>query len=390
MPRQPGQVRKEAAVTSPTWVVVSLSPQPTLIRGTHGRWCDPSGVVLLNGKLPPVDDILALLGWDADFQAQVTAEDEGSVPVRVTAVHRARIEGLGAAGEVDLVPASTLSTSTVAVGDWLLSRPHLAVRVLDRRSLISRKAAGSTVARQVIAANLDSLLIVSSCNADFNAARMERFLVLAASAGVEPVVVLTKADTCPDPEVFASQARALKRSMAVVLLDAKRDDVRMALATWCKPGRTVALLGSSGVGKTTIANALTGGQAPVQDIRDDDAKGRHTTTGRYLVAMAEGGWLIDTPGMREVQLTDASDGIDLLFDDLTEAALRCKFTNCKHGTEPGCAVQALIASGAETVDRFQRWQKLLVEDRVNSETVLTSNTRAAVRAARKTPGKRRG
>ena len=222
------------------------------------------------------------MGWSGQFSAQVTESDV--VPVRVTAVHRARIQALGAMGAVDLIPASTLSTSTVAVGDWVVARDGVALRVLDRHSLVARKAAGSNVARQVIAANLDALFIVSSCNADFNAGRMERFLVLAASAGVEPVVVLTKADTAENPGSFVTQAQALKSGLAVVLMDAKRGDVRGQLAPWCGPGQTVALLGSSGVGKTTIANALTGGAAAVQEVRDDDAKGRHTTTGRWWLA----------------------------------------------------------------------------------------------------------
>lgn len=330
-------------------------------------------------------DNLAALGWGDDFAEQVTAEDAGTVPVRVTAVHRARIEVLGEGGTLDLIPASNLSTSNVAVGDWLMAREGVALRVLDRRSLVARKAAGSGVARQLIAANLDSLLVVSSCNADFNLGRMERFLVLAASAGVEPVVVLTKADTAVDPEAYVAEARSLKRGLPVVLLDAKRGDVRGALAQWCKAGRTVALLGSSGVGKTTIANALTGGAAAVQDVRDDDAKGRHTTTGRYLVAMAEGGWLIDTPGMREVQLTDAGEGIGLLFDDLTALALTCKFRNCKHEGEPGCAIQAAIVAGDVEPARLARWKKLMGEDGANSATLQLSQQRAG--AARKGPGK---
>ncbi len=370
MPRQPGQVRKEAAVTSPTWVVVDLSPfSPSLAEVPNVRLSLPHG--------PKLSDVLAELGWTAHFSDQ--PGEPNSFAARVTAVHRARIEALGEAGAVDLIPASTLSTSTVAVGDWLLARGMVALRVLDRTSLVSRKAAGSGVARQVIAANLDALFIVSSCNADFNAGRMERFLVLAASAGVEPVVVLTKADTAADPLAFVAEAKALKKGLSVVLMDAKRGDVRAALAPWCGPGQTVALLGSSGVGKTTIANALTGGLAAVQDVRDDDAKGRHTTTGRYLVAMTGGGWLIDTPGMREVQLTDAYDGIELFFDDLTQLALTCKFRNCRHEGEPGCAVQAAVASGDLDPARLARWQKLLAEDGTNTATMETSAVRAAGR-----------
>ena len=317
------------------------------------------------------------MGWSGQFSAQVTESDV--VPVRVTAVHRARIQALGAMGAVDLIPASTLSTSTVAVGDWVVARDGVALRVLDRHSLVARKAAGSNVARQVIAANLDALFIVSSCNADFNAGRMERFLVLAASAGVEPVVVLTKADTAENPESFVTQAQALKSGLAVVLMDAKRGDVRGQLAPWCGAGQTVALLGSSGVGKTTIANALTGGAAAVQEVRDDDAKGRHTTTGRYLVAMTDGGWLIDTPGMREVQLSDAYDGIGLFFDDLTALSLTCKFRNCRHAGEPGCSVQGAIAAGHLDPARLVRWQKLLAEDGTNTATMETSALRAAGR-----------
>ena len=318
---------------------------------------------------------MAALGWSAQFSDQVIEPDV--FPARVTAVHRARIEALAEVGAVDLIPASTLSTATVAVGDWVVVRDRVALRVLDRHSLVARKAAGSGVARQVIAANLDALFIVSSCNADFNAGRMERFLVLAASAGVEPVVVLTKADTAADPHDFMAQAQALKSGLAVVLMDAKRGDVRALLAPWCGPGQTVALLGSSGVGKTTIANALTGGAAAVQEVRDDDAKGRHTTTGRYLVAMTNGGWLIDTPGMREVQLSDAYDGIGLFFDDLTALSLTCKFRNCRHAGEPGCAVQGAIAAGDLDPARLVRWQKLLAEDGTNTATMETSALRAA-------------
>ena len=176
-------------------------------------------------------DILAELGWSNDFLRQLDLDEAATVtPARVTAVHRARIEAMGADGALDLIPNSNLSTADVAVGDWLLAKDGVALRILDRHSLVARKAAGSAVARQLIAANLDSLLVVSSCNADFNAARLERFLVLAASAGVEPVVVLTKADTCPDPDVYLAQARALKRGLAVVALDAKRADVRKVLS----------------------------------------------------------------------------------------------------------------------------------------------------------------
>ena len=322
-----------------------------------------------------MNDRLAALGWTAEFQRQVEIDEIGVVtPARVAAVHRSRVAALAADGPLDLIPASGDSTGDYAVGDWVLARGGIVLRVLARRTLLARKAAGTGVARQLIAANLDTVLIVSSCNADFNVGRLERYLVLAASAGIEPVVLLTKADMA-DPQGFVEQAQAMQHGLAVVALNAKAQGVAVALAEWCRRGQTVALLGSSGVGKTTLANALTGGAAEVQDIRDDDAKGRHTTTGRYLVEMSGGGWLIDTPGVRELQLTDASDGIGALFDDIAVLAGDCRFSDCRHGFEPGCAVQAAIAAGTLDAGRLARWQKLKREDRFNSETLHQAHLR---------------
>lgn len=334
---------------------------------------------------------LADLGWTADFMRQLELDEIGTTePGRVTGVHRNRLETLTAEGARDLIPASDMNTGDVAVGDWVLARGAVALRVLDRRTELQRKAAGTGMARQLIAANVDTALIVSSCNADFNVGRLERYLVLCASSGIEPVLILTKADTASDPDDFVAKGRALQRGLAVVALNAKAGQVRHELAEWCRKGRTVVLLGSSGVGKTTLSNALTGGNAAVQDIREGDAKGRHTTTARSLVAMAEGGWLIDTPGVRELQLTDVSDGIDALFDDLTALALTCRFTNCAHEVEPGCAVQAAIAAGDLEPDRLSRWQKLLREDRFNSESIHQAHQRARNfgKMHRKIPDKR--
>jgi ribosome biogenesis GTPase len=320
---------------------------------------------------------LAALGWTPDFVAQMDLDEIATTtPARVSGVHRTRLETLTVDGPRDLIPASDLNTGDVAVGDWLLTRGEVALRVLTRRTLLQRKAAGTGMARQLIAANVDTALIVSSCNADFNSARLERYLILCASSQITPVLVLTKADTAPDPDSYLIAGRALHPGLAVLTLNAHDGTVRAALSDWCRKGQTVVLLGSSGVGKTTLSNALTGGSAAVQDIRDDDAKGRHTTTARSLTAMADGGWLIDTPGVRELQLTDVSDGIDALFDDLTSLALTCRFTNCRHEGEPGCAIQTAIAAGQIDQTRLDRWHKLLREDRFNSESLHAAHQRA--------------
>ena len=193
--------------------------------------------------------MLADLGWNPDFLRQLEPEDIGTTdPVRVSTVHRSRVEAIGAAGPVALPLPSAMSSADIAVGDWLLTRAGVILRRLDRRSLLSRKAAGSGLAEQLIAANLDTLFVVTSCNNDFNEGRLERFLVLAAQAEVEPVLILTKSDLCRDPQAFVDRAKTLSRGLVVLALDARQDSARATLADWCGPGRTLALLGSSGVG----------------------------------------------------------------------------------------------------------------------------------------------
>ena len=321
-------------------------------------------------------DILADLGWTADFLRQVELDETGSTdPIRVSTVHRSRVEAMGANGPVALPLPSSLSSAGIAVGDWLLTRDGVILRRLDRRSLLTRKAAGSGLAEQVIAANLDTLFVVTSCNHDFNEGRMERFLVLAAQAEVTPVLILTKADLSRDPQAFIDRAQAMSRGLAVLALDARQDAAREKLADWCGPGRTLALLGSSGVGKSTLANALTGAGQDTGGIREDDAKGRHTTTSRNMLPMIGGGWLIDTPGMRELQLTDVGDGIEAFFDDIASLARACRFSDCRHESEPGCAIRAAIDAGEVSEARLHRWEKLKREDRHNTEALHLAHAR---------------
>ena len=294
------------------------------------------------------------------------------MPARVVSVHRSRLELLTEAGPTAIEPGAT---GGFAVGDWLLLEDGALVRRLDRKSELARKAAGTGIERQLIASNVDTLFIVTSCNADFNLNRLERYLALAADAGSESVILLTKADLAEDAEDYVREAEKLARGQIALPVNALDPAVTEALAPWTKPGRTVALVGSSGVGKTTLMNALTGRHDATQGIREDDAKGRHTTTHRELVGLPGGAWLIDTPGMRELRLTDITDGIAAVFDDVEELAATCRFRDCAHETEPGCAVQAAVAAGDLDPRRVANWQKLKREDRYNNETIAEARAR---------------
>lgn len=316
------------------------------------------------------------LGWSAFFLSQLALCEISLTPARVAAVHRDRLDLLSAKGPLSLSPGHGAPTGTFAVGDWVLTDAGRLVRRLDRRSLLARRAAGTGSDEQLIAANVDTLFVTTSCNADFNPARIERYLALAAEAGTEAVIVLTKADLVAGDRNHARTAERLARGIVVVEIDARDPDAAAQLAPWCKSGQTVALVGSSGVGKTTLANALTGRQDDTAAIREDDAKGRHTTTFRALRPLAAGGWLIDTPGMRELRLTDVADGIDAVFGDVTELAARCRFRDCAHGAEPGCAVRTAIEEGRLDPGRLRRWEKLRREDRMNSETLAEARARS--------------
>ncbi|WP_226623661.1 ribosome small subunit-dependent GTPase A [Alloyangia pacifica] len=312
---------------------------------------------------------LEALGWRNFFAQQIDAGALAETPpVRVLSVHRG---GLHVAGDgIDtLIPPGPEAT----VGDWLLLDRALpkSSQVLERASLIKRRAAGHDRRVQLIAANIDTLFVVTSCNQDFNLARLERYLALAFDAEIEPVIVLTKTDLVDDPAPYVDEARSLSDRVQVVALDARGGEPAKALADWCKPGRTVAFVGSSGVGKSTLTNALSGAQTiATQGIREDDAKGRHTTTHRELHPVPGGCLLLDTPGMRELQLTDVAAGIAELFEDIEELTTGCRFRNCAHETEPGCAVRAALDDGQIDAARLARWRKLKAEDEFNSASLL--------------------
>lgn len=237
---------------------------------------------------------------------------------------------------------------------------------LDRKTVFQRRPEGGR-GQQLIAANIDTLLIVTSCNADFNTERLERYLIMANQAGSNAAIVLTKADTADDIGIFQAQAEALQRDLPVVALNGRSADASSCLRPWCGVGQTVALVGSSGVGKSTLVNTLTGLRSSSAQktgpVREYDAQGRHTTTARSLHAIPGGGWVIDTPGIRTLHVSDVTDGIDMLFSDITELAPLCRFRDCTHAHEPDCLVQAAVKSGTLAADRLERWRSLLAENR---------------------------
>jgi ribosome biogenesis GTPase len=323
---------------------------------------------------------LAGLGWSNHFAAQLDAgELETLVPARVLAVHRNGLDVAGPDFEGRVLPlAGDGDEERATVGDFVLidAKTRRPGRLLARKSLFKRKAAGGDRRVQLIAANVDTLLIVTSCNQDFNVARLERYLALAREAEVTPLVVLTKADLVDDPREYISAAARLMPGLFVECLDARDAEAASRFAPWCGLGQTVALVGSSGVGKSTLVNTLTGeGRQAVAGIREDDAHGRHTTTGRSMHRLAVGGWLIDTPGMRELQLADVEAGIEDVFADIAEAAAACRFADCRHENEPGCAVGAAIDAGTLDEDRLRRYRKLLAEDARNSASLRERRAR---------------
>ena len=313
------------------------------------------------------------LGWSDHFARQLTEDDAHLTPARISEVHRTQLVALTTTGETRLHPNE--AASAYAAGDWVLTESVQVHRRLTPTTDLHRKAAGHTHTDQRIAANVDTVGLVTSCNDDFNIARLERYMALVLSSGALPLVILTKADLCDDPRRFRTQAARVSPLVTAITLNAKDPEDVAQLHPWCRDAQTQALLGSSGVGKTTLRNALTGESAETQSIREADAKGRHTNTYRALKRTIVGGWVIDTPGMRELQLSGTSDGIDELFDDIETLATECRFSDCAHLKEPECAVKAAMDDGTLDPDRLHRWQILKREDQYNSETIAQSRAR---------------
>lgn len=311
--------------------------------------------------------LLTSLGWQPFFQQQLSlVEWEQFAPARVVEQHKSEIEVLSEAGKQIL--STTPTMPPLAVGDWiLLNSDSFFSRALDRKSCFRRKAAGSNVAEQMIAANVDTAFIVCSLNDDFNLNRIERYLSIVHNAFAEPVVVLSKLDICLDPAALISKVQQLGPLLCVETVNNHSQSSVSALMPWCQPGKTVALLGSSGAGKSTLGNTLLGSNKQATGtIRENDAKGRHTTTRRSLMQMPCGAMILDTPGMRELQLSDCEEGVAATFPDIEQLAKKCRFRDCQHGNEPDCAVRTAIRVGTLDERRFLNYCKLSREQSFNS------------------------
>lgn len=312
----------------------------------------------------PID--LVSIGWDPTFEPKDAPP--GTVLGRIGIEHRGAYTVFTEQGSITAsIPGRMRHTSNrgelPAVGDWVVMEPldgearAVILEILPRRSRFSRKVAGETAEEQVVAANVDTVFIVTALNQDQNLRRVERYLALAWESGALPVVVLTKADLCDDVPGAIAEFASVAPGVAIHAVSVPTDLGVDELTQYLGDNRTIALLGSSGVGKSTLVNRLAGSNMKVKSIRSD-GKGKHTTTHREMILVPGGGVIIDTPGMREVQLWDADEGLDTTFADITALAAGCRFNDCAHDGEPGCAIANAIASGDLDAERLESYRKL--------------------------------
>jgi ribosome biogenesis GTPase / thiamine phosphate phosphatase len=303
---------------------------------------------------------LASLGWRPELATELPP---GCEPGRVTASHRAAFDVACASGVVRSRLPGRLAhydALDVAVGDWVGLSDGLIRGVLPRRSALVRSAAGRTSDSQTLAANIDVAFVVSSLGPELEPRRLERYLVTIWESGASPEIVLTKADRLEDPWPLVAAVEAVALGVPVWVVSALTGDGVDAVRARVGAGQTAVLIGSSGVGKSTLVNAWLGVEVmATAETRADDDEGRHTTTTRQLLELPGGGVVIDTPGIRELQLWDAgSEALEETFADVEELAAECRFNDCAHGTEPGCAVRSALADGTLAHERYASWQKL--------------------------------
>lgn len=316
---------------------------------------------------------LELLGWSDEFALSFAAFENQELQVGRVALQHHDYTLYTQSGEVAAEVSgkfrhqATSAEDFPCVGDWVAFRSdgQIAIihHVLPRSSQLSRKAAGVKTDVQLIATNIDRIFLLCGLDHDFNLRRIERYLVMVWESGASPVIVLNKIDVCEDLDQRLLELDAIALGVPVVQLSALHNQGLDALDPYLQPGETVALIGSSGVGKSTLTNRLMGQEAQaVKAVRADDSRGRHTTTYRQLLRLPSGALLIDTPGMRELQLWSAATGLSTTFADIEELATQCRFRDCQHQQEPGCAIQAALSEGDLDQKRFQSYLKLQKEE----------------------------
>jgi ribosome biogenesis GTPase len=318
--------------------------------------------------LQPKEFVLNLqdIGWDAFFaDAFGPYATDNLIPARVSARHHGPCELLTALGPMGGIPAGKLSEEDLpAVGDWVAVRPLDGERkavieaVLPRRTSFSRKEAFQRTVEQVVAANIDTVFVVTAFGFDLNPRRLERYLTSAWDSGSTPVVVVNKRDTAEDPYSELLEVEPVTMGVAVCSVSAVTGEGLDALEPYLQHGQTVALLGSSGVGKSTLVNRFVGRQVVATADTSAGGRGRHTTSHRELVPLPSGAVLLDTPGMRELQLWADEEVLDTTFSEISELAAQCKFSDCAHSTEPGCAIRLALREGRLSHERWTSFCKL--------------------------------
>ena len=306
------------------------------------------------------------LGWDAFFSdAFGPYAADNLIPARVSARHHGPCELITERGRMGGIPAGKLSEEELpAVGDWVAVRPLDGERkavieaVLPRRTSFTRKEAWQRTVAQVVAANVDTVFVVTAFGFDLNPRRLERYLTAAWDSGSSPVVVVNKSDTAEDPEGELFEIEPVTMGVSVHAVSAVAGDGLEALDPYLQQGRTVALLGSSGVGKSTLVNRFAGREVLATAHTSAGGRGRHTTSHRELVPLPSGAVLLDTPGMRELQLWADEEVLDTTFSEISELATQCRFSDCSHESEPGCAIRRALSDGTLSRDRWDSYCKL--------------------------------
>lgn len=315
---------------------------------------------------------LEQIGWNKALQEEYQAQlDLGYEVGRVFLEHKGLYRVITMQGELLAEVSGKLRFAAEglhhypAVGDWVLLKVRLAEgkgtihTLLPRKTKFSRKIAGLTTEEQVVAANIDYVFIVTALNQDFNLRRIERYLILAWESGARPIILLSKADVCQDNKTKRSQVEAIALGVPIVIVSSHTGQGLDELSSYIQSGITVALLGSSGVGKSSLINALYGQDIQrVNVIRQGDDRGKHTTTHREMIFLPRGGVLIDTPGMREIQLWESATGLSESFQDVEQLAEQCRFSDCQHKEEPGCAIREALEAGTLASERFTSYQKM--------------------------------